>query len=590
MANVTFSVDGPTQALTGSSADDLITVNDMGNDGTTVAHTINGGAGSDTVVFDGTLGTTFDAIATGFEVAGGGDDSITATATEFFEFDNGTVTFGAGVNPEFLSESALTQNAPGAQWAVDDLLEYDGGSVGSQGDVWSLATANGAALTTTSTVTILDGTTVLGTLTTDGNDLFFTADNAFRSSLNIGETSNVSFEVVLESDAGGSFTETFTAVVTGVATAGADTFTGTDEDDTASLLAGADYAVGKDGDDDIYGGAGNDTIYAGANDAGDDTLIGNADDDVLAGGAGDDLLVGNSVRATNVTNGTAASDEGTNALYGGAGDDVIVIGGFDDGNGATATLVYDNGTGTDLESRGTAATAAEATGAEGGEAFGGAGDDYIIGTLTGHDMVGMGDGDDTVVLGAGNDTVYAGSDDTGADVVAAGNGDNTVYTGAGDDTITATNGGDLIGAGAGNDDINAGDGDNTVFGGEGNDDITAGSGADDLFGGAGDDTIDAGTGNDMIFGGAGDDEITAGTGLDTIDAGAGDDLIILGGGAEADAIIFTAGNDEITGFISGDDTIDVSALGITNFDTAIIVSDVNSTTITFDDEIGRAHV
>jgi Ca2+-binding RTX toxin-like protein len=550
----------------------------MGNDANTLLHTVDGNAGDDVVVFDGTLGTTFDAIANGFRVFGGGDDSVTATAVETFEFDNGTVTFGASVTPERLSVSALEQ-AAGSAWVIDNVLEYNGTAVANAAGTWSLETANGSALAVGNTVTVLDGTTVQGTLTyvaSAPDTVVFTADSAYQSSLNVGETANASFEVVLSDGAGGTFTETFTAVVTGAASAGADTLIGTEEADTANLLAGDDYAVGNDGADSILGGDGNDTIYAGATDTGADTLVGGDDDDVLAGGAGDDALIGNGATTAGFIAGTAGTDDGTNQVYGGAGNDAIAIGGFNDGAATftTAGLIVNTAV----------ANAAAAFGTEGGEAFGGAGDDYIVGTASGHDLVGMGDGDDTVVLGSGNDTVYAGADDTGADDVFADAGDNTVFTGAGADSITATTGDNEIGAGSGDDTISLGGGDNTVFGGEGDDAITTTGGAGDIFGGAGNDTINTGAGNDMIFGGSGDDAITTGAGDDTVDSGTGDDTTTLTGAAGTDVIIFTAGNDTIVNFDTTVDKIDVSALGITNFDDAIIVSSTTSTTITFDDD------
>jgi len=71
-----------------------------------------------------------------------------------------------------------------------------------------------------------------------------------------------------------------------------------------------------------------------------------------------------------------------------------------------------------------------------------------------------------------------------------------------------------------------------------------------------------GEGNDQLFGGAGNDNLLAENGDDLLSGGDGFDL--LSGGNGADAFSFqstTEGADEITDFIGGLDTIQVSASG-----------------------------
>ena len=76
------------------------------------------------------------------------------------------------------------------------------------------------------------------------------------------------------------------------------------------------------------------------------------------------------------------------------------------------------------------------------------------------------------------------------------------------------------------------------------------------------DTIDGGAGNDIIDGGGGNDSLT--------------------GGADADTFVFgtSHGNDTITDFTDGEDTIDLSALtGITQFSDLTVTAEGNDVVI-----------
>jgi len=553
MATVTFNF-ADTVTLTGTAGDDQITLANTNTDGTGESVTIVGGVGNDTVVFDGSLSTTdIDALATGFAIQGTADDTVTATGVEYFQFDNGIVSSNAAASAELLLENALEQDASSAAWAVDNLLSYNGSAVANSTATWTLQTVDGQELTGSNSVTLLDGTTVLGSLTLNGGDVEFTVDNAFQTGLDIGEEANVSFEIVLVDGDDNTFTETVTAVVTGTASDADNTFTGEDTADTGiDLEGGDDFAVGNEGADEIFGGDGDDTVFAGADDEDNDDIVGGDGDDVLAGGAGDDILVGDSIDSdgTGIADqGDAANDTGANQIFGGEGNDIIAIGGYND-----ATDALDTG-----------ALIADAVGAIGGEAFGGAGNDFILGTASGDDLVGLGDGNDTVVLGSGENTVYAGADDEGTDSVTTGDGDNTIFTGAGVDTITAGAGDDEIGAGDGDDSIATGAGENTVFAGEGNDSIAGGTDADEIFAGAGNDTVATGGGDDTVYAGAGNDSITAGAGDETF-------------------VFVTDGDNEIVNFgAAGDDVIDLTSFG-TSFDELVTSTDGTDTTIIIDED------
>lgn len=86
------------------------------------------------------------------------------------------------------------------------------------------------------------------------------------------------------------------------------------------------------------------------------------------------------------------------------------------------------------------------------------------------------------------------------------------------------------------------------------------------------DTMDGGAGNDTLRGGLGDDTIDGGTGNDIISGGADDDT--LTGGAGEDTFVFGAdsGNDRITDFEAGTDTLDITGLDTTAADLVTGVS------------------
>ena len=69
-------------------------------------------------------------------------------------------------------------------------------------------------------------------------------------------------------------------------------------------------------------------------------------------------------------------------------------------------------------------------------------------------------------------------------------------------------------------------------------------------------TLYGGAGNDTLYGGAGDDTIHGGAGDDTIYGNQGNDTFVFGS---------HHGDDTIIGFTDGQDTIDLSATGLTDF-------------------------
>jgi Ca2+-binding RTX toxin-like protein len=85
---------------------------------------------------------------------------------------------------------------------------------------------------------------------------------------------------------------------------------------------------------------------------------------------------------------------------------------------------------------------------------------------------------------------------------------------AGDDALIGSEiGDDLVGGGG--DLLQAGTGDDRILGGDGNDFVQAGDGDDELEGGMGDDSLSGESGNDELSGGRGDDTCRGGPGADS---------------------------------------------------------------------------
>jgi Ca2+-binding RTX toxin-like protein len=99
--------------------------------------------------------------------------------------------------------------------------------------------------------------------------------------------------------------------------------------------------------------------------------------------------------------------------------------------------------------------------------------------------------------------------------------------------------------------ITCDDADNyTVLGLEGN---------DTLYGGAGNDTLVGGEGEDIIYGGSGYDTVYGGDGDDTLHGGIGEDTLIGGAGKNTFIYVNGDGNDTITDFNSGQDTLQITS-------------------------------
>ncbi|MHC5827903.1 MAG: M10 family metallopeptidase C-terminal domain-containing protein, partial [Nostoc sp.] len=91
----------------------------------------------------------------------------------------------------------------------------------------------------------------------------------------------------------------------------------------------------------------------------------------------------------------------------------------------------------------------------------------------------------------------------------------------------------------------------------------------DLFGGLGNDSLQSDSGNDRLFGEQGDDKLSGGAGSDTLYGGAGKDQFVL---EYFNDYIFSKDQDIVTDFKKGEDQIDVRNIGISDFNTILVLT------------------
>lgn len=388
--------------------------------------------------------------------------------------------------------------------------------------------------------------------TTSKGMLVFNPDGTFSfdaghdfAHLAPGETEDVTFTYIVTDVDGDVDEATVTITVTGgeqgpsiiIGTELGERIFGTELADTIMSLGGVDFVFGGDGDDVIDGGD---------------------DGDVLSGGDGGDILNGG---------------EGTDFsvyLSSGTGVDVNLTTGMGSGGSAEGDVLnsIENLIGSVFDDI--------LTGDSGTNRLDGdAGDDVLNGE-GGNDVLIGGGGADTLNGGDGQDLAsYFLSDE--AVIINLADGTASGGDAAGDTLINIEN---LLGSNY--DDILTGDaGNNVISGVSGDDLLDGGAGADQLNGGEGNDTVtyansDAGVTVDLRNGqtSGGDAEGDRLSSIENVIGSDFDDMFtsgvtdnILTGGLGADVFQFvsTTANHVISDFGNGDDLIDLTHLGFSDF-------------------------
>jgi Ca2+-binding RTX toxin-like protein len=352
-------------------------------------------------------------------------------------------------------------------------------------------------------------------------------------------------------------------VTVAATSAGAESFVGTDFNDTFTGVSTGDTIIGGAGIDTVTFGTSAarsvDLLTPGSFPANSSALSGIEN---LTGNNGADLFRGDA--AANLLSGLAGNDtlsgrDGNDSMLGGNNDDLLSGGnGSDLLDGGAGIDTLDGGTGDDL-------------------LFGGADADRMVGGSE-NDTLNGGDANDRLLGDAGNDIL---SGDAGDDILVGGAGDDEISGGAGLDTLRAEDGADQVYGGADNDTIFAHAGVALVDGGTGTDTLrvsgplavnTAGvhvdlTGVFDLLGLvapltrfaeeiSGIENVTGGTGNDFITGDAAVNVLRGGAGNDTLVSGGGADILF--GNAGSDVFVFTGttgGADELRDYDINTDSI-----------------------------------
>ena len=295
---------------------------------------------------------------------------------------------------------------------------------------------------------------------------------------------------------------------------------------SAELSSGGTFA-GEDLEDVLDGSSATVSLDM-AGGGGDDTLTGGSAGDVLDGGDGDDILDGGDGNDVIITGG------GLDRVYGGDGIDTVVM----------------DSTVDEIQSVSLARK----------WQYSDDGWSYIEGV-------------ENVTTGAGTDIIQGSGD---ANVLDSGSGDDMLYAGGGDDTLVGGAGTDLLDGGDGNDTVVYETTDNLVV------DLSSEWQVGNLNTSEGmDKLIDI----ENVTTGAGDDTLVGDAGANTLTGGDGNDELTGGDGADVFRFYASEGvsTDVITDFSIGEDTIELVNDTTDIIGDAVITTDANGSTVTWDE-------
>ena len=209
-----------------------------------------------------------------------------------------------------------------------------------------------------------------------------------------------------------------TGNITLIGNAGNDLLTGGSQGDSIDGGAGLDKLFGSGGNDIIAGGDGKDSIDGGAGDdsldggIGNDTINGGSSGkDTIRGGAGNDKLDGGAGGTTVGAAPSSALADSDDIIHGGDGNDSILgQGGNDFLFGESGNDTIDGGDGHDVIDTGSisANNTSFDTAFHRNKVLGGNGNDAIRGSA-GKDTLNGGEGDDCILGGAGVDSLLGGN-------------------------------------------------------------------------------------------------------------------------------------------------------------------------------------
>ena len=248
--------------------------------------------------------------------------------------------------------------------------------------------------------------------------------------------------------------------------AGNDTLRSGIGNDALNGGTGEDLLFGGSGDDQLNGDEGDDALYG---ESGNDGLIGNLGNDSLFGGDGDDNLYGNA--GNDFLNGGLGKDY----ISGGEGNDVI----RGDSDDVISITDSDSVSKNAPSLKANTPITEEINNVNGDILDGGIGNDYLTGS-SGNDSLIGGIGIDSLFGGYGNDTLYANyAEGVVEDSLDLKEKNREVLDGgAGDDYLLGSLGKDFLIGGAGNDYLLGGLGQDSLIGGAGDDTLIGGRGAD----------------------------------------------------------------------------------------------------------------